>query len=68
MNYLDVLQTVSAVLKWPGLLQRGAHSRVDGLLLFVQITGHLVQTGHQLATLLLLLVYNIHQSINHTPK
>lgn len=56
MHYPHILQAVSAVLQGPGLLQGGANTSLDGLLLFVQVTDHFVHPGHQLAALLLLLI------------
>lgn len=53
---LYLLQPVCAVLQWTGLLQRRAHLSVDGLLLLVQIIDDLVQSGHQLTTLLFFLI------------
>lgn len=55
-HYPHILQAVGAVLQWPALLQWWSHSRINSLLLFVQVTDNLIQTSHQLAALLLLLV------------
>lgn len=56
-HYLHILHAVGAVLQWPALLQWWAHSRINSLFLFVQVTDNLIQTSHQLAALLLLLVW-----------
>lgn len=55
-NYPQILQTISAVLNRPVLLQRWANSSVYGFFLLIQVIDHLVQTSHYLAALLLLLV------------
>lgn len=65
LSYPHVLQPVSAILQWPVLLQRRAQSSMNGLLLFVQITDDLIQTSHQLAALLLLLVWGHTQSTHN---
>lgn len=61
-SYPHILQAVSAVLQWPVLLQRRAHSCINCFLLFVQVTDDFIQTSHQLAALLLLLVWGHTQS------
>lgn len=44
-GYLEVLGPLGAVLHSPALLQRRPQDGRDGLLLPVQVTGHLVQAG-----------------------
>lgn len=55
-HYPHLLQAISAVLQWPGLLQWWTDLSINGLLLFIQVTNDLIQTRHHLAALLFLLV------------